>query len=248
MANQQFHTGEIDVLDPQAQRIENPQSRSIQEQCHQARHAIKAAKHGTHLLAREDNRQPLGTFGADHSFNQARIDFQHTAIEKEQGAKGLVLGGGRNVSVNGQMGQKGIDLGRPHLQRVALVVEENVPLDPIDVGCFGPDAVVAEAAGFADPVEQPGLARLGSREGRRDELGIHSASSTACRSLCARRWSVKKKTAARTDFVAALLIRSTGAGLFIPVARSVYYCPFPKSPGSQQALQTAVKRGEPFFS
>jgi hypothetical protein len=145
------------------------------------------------------------------------------------------------------MAQKGIDLGRPHLQRVALAMKENEPLDPIDVGCFGPDAVVAEAAGFADPVEQAGLARLGSREGRRDELVIHSASSTACRSLCARRGSVKKKTAARTDFVAALLIRSTGAGLFIPVARSVYYCPFPKSPGIQQALQTAVKGGAIFF-
>jgi len=57
----------------------------------------------------------------------------------------------------------------------------------------------------------------------------------------------QEKKAARTDFVAALLIRSTGANLCITVARSVYYRPFPKSPGIQQALQTAVKGGAIFF-
>jgi hypothetical protein len=52
------------------------------------------------------------------------------SIEEEQGAQGLVLGGGRDVVVNGESGQEGGGLGGAHLSPVALAVEEDVPLDP----------------------------------------------------------------------------------------------------------------------
>jgi hypothetical protein len=177
--NEQFHAGEIDVLDPQAQAVENPQPRPIQEKSHQARHAVKAAEHGTHFVAREDNRQPFRTFGADHAFNQARLDLEHISIKEEQCGERLILGGGRNVPVNGQMREKGVDLGGAHLQRVTFVVEEDEALDPIDVGVLGADAVVTNAAGLADPVEQLGRARrgVGRVHGVQEGLGIHGAVS-----------------------------------------------------------------------
>jgi hypothetical protein len=153
--------------------------RAIQQQRHQARHAVEAAEHSTHLVAREDNRQTFGTFGANHTVNLARLDFEHTPIKKEQCGEGLVLRRRRNVPVNGQMRQKAVDLGCAHLQRVTFVVEEDEALDPIDVGVLGADAVVANGAGLADPVQQPARARLGGRrgEGLRDGLGTHGASS-----------------------------------------------------------------------
>jgi len=40
--------------------------------------------------------------------------------------------------------EEGFDLGGAHLGRVALVVEEDVALDPTDVGFFGAEGVVLE--------------------------------------------------------------------------------------------------------
>jgi len=42
------------------------------------------------------------------------------------------------------MGEKGFDLSRPEVGRVALVVEQNEASNPIDVGLFGAQAVVFE--------------------------------------------------------------------------------------------------------
>ena len=60
--------------------------------------------------------------------------------------------------VDGEVGDEGVDLGLAHLERVALVVKEDVAADPADVGLFRAQAVVAGADRVADAVEQ---ARLG---------------------------------------------------------------------------------------
>src|SRR5216684_512642 len=54
-----------------------------------------------------------------------------------------------------ERGQERGDLGGAHLSRVALPVEEDVPLDPMDIRLLGAPAVVSGADGLADPVEKP---------------------------------------------------------------------------------------------
>jgi hypothetical protein len=48
------------------------------------------------------------------------------------------------------------DLRFAQLQRVPLAVEQDEPLDPEDVGVFGPDAVVRSPGRLADLIEEPG--------------------------------------------------------------------------------------------
>lgn len=60
--------------------------------------------------------------------------FEHRLIKEEKGGKGLILGRGRNILANGQVGQKLVDLGLTHLRRVTLLVKENEAPDPANVG------------------------------------------------------------------------------------------------------------------
>ncbi len=79
----------------------------------------------------------------------------------------LALGGSRDLVVDGQRGQERGDLDGAHVNRVPLAMEEDVPLDPVDVGLFGARAVVSGADGLADPVEKS-RRRDGGRTGFTD--------------------------------------------------------------------------------
>jgi len=80
---------------------------------------------------------------------------QHRVIKKQQRAEGLVLGGGRDFVVDGERRQERGDLGGAHLSRVALAVEEDVPLDPMDVRLLGATAVGSGAGVLSGPRYNP---------------------------------------------------------------------------------------------
>jgi hypothetical protein len=101
-----------------------------------------------------------GPFGPDDVVEPRQLDAEHLAVEKEQGAQGLVLGGGGDFPLNGERGQEGGDLCGTHLGGVALAVEEDVALDPVDVRLLGAPAVLAGLDGLADAIEEAGLRRL----------------------------------------------------------------------------------------
>ena len=76
------------------------------------------------------------------------------AVEEEDGAEGLILGGDGDLSFDGEVGDEGLDLGFCHVFGVAFLVEEDVAFDPFDVGLFGAVGVVFGAEGFAHLIEQ----------------------------------------------------------------------------------------------
>ena len=58
-----------------------------------------------------------------------------------------------HVALDGQRAQEPRDLRRPHLRRVALVVEQDEAPDPAHVGLLGTQAAVTCAQRGADPIE-----------------------------------------------------------------------------------------------
>jgi len=80
-----------------------------------------------------------------------QLNSEDIAIEEEEGIEGLVLGGGGDVPVHGQVGEKGLDFGRAHVIGVALVMEQDVTPDPVQVSGFGANGVMFEADGVVDP-------------------------------------------------------------------------------------------------
>ncbi|MBU0493635.1 MAG: hypothetical protein KKB13_17455 [Chloroflexi bacterium] len=113
--------------------------------------------------------QAFGFLGAQGVDGAVEFLVQHLSIEEQDGTVGLILGGRGHVSVHGQVGEEGCDLGVAHLIGVALVVKEDKAADPVHVGLFGADGIVFEADGVADLVEEfPGF--LGHEQPPRVDL------------------------------------------------------------------------------
>ena len=82
------------------------------------------------------------------------------------------MGSRSHICIGSQVGQELPDFGGSHLLGVALVVEEDEPADPLEIRFFRPQAVVEEAEGVADLIQEP-WRRAGS--GRR--TGFHTPES-----------------------------------------------------------------------
>ncbi len=59
------------------------------------------------------------------------------AVEKEDGADGLILSGSGGFTVDDEVGDELINLCHSHFAGMALVVKEDVFTNPLDVGFFG---------------------------------------------------------------------------------------------------------------
>jgi hypothetical protein len=95
----------------------------------------------------------VGPFGQGEE-DGVNLFVEDFAVEEENGAEGLILGGGGDVPFHGQMGQEGLDFGGAHLGGVALVVEEEEAAHPVQVGLFGAVEIMLEPEDFPELVQQ----------------------------------------------------------------------------------------------
>ena len=79
--------------------------------------------------------------------------FEDVTIEEDQGLQGDILRGSRYLSLHCQRDQKRADFWSAHVCRVALVMEEDKALGPLDICLFRSDAHVFEASDMPHLVE-----------------------------------------------------------------------------------------------
>jgi hypothetical protein len=80
---------------------------------------------------------------------------QELAIQKQEGALRLVLGGDRHVQVDGEMRQELLDLVRRQLVGGTSAMETNEPTHPIDIRLLGANAVVPVPNPITQPPQKP---------------------------------------------------------------------------------------------
>jgi hypothetical protein len=85
----------------------------------------------------------LRALGSDQVVEPRQLDAENLAIEEQECVEGLGLGRGRDSLTHRERRQERRDFRRAHLGGVALAVEEDVALGPVDVRLLGPAAVVA---------------------------------------------------------------------------------------------------------
>src|SRR5512132_1503319 len=120
---------------------------------------LQALEHATDLAARQDHGQVDWPLSANDVVEPRKILLEHDPIEKQQRVEGLVLRGRSDPTLHGERGEEARDFGTAHLCGVTLAVEEDVALDPADVGLLGAAAVVAGTDRLTDAVEEAGLRR-----------------------------------------------------------------------------------------
>jgi hypothetical protein len=94
------------------------------------------------LLTCENHGKLRRLLGPHYVVQLVEVLIENLAIQKKKSAEGLILGGGRNLSLNGKVGQEFGYLPLAHVARVPLLMKEDKTPDPTDVGIFGANTVV----------------------------------------------------------------------------------------------------------
>jgi hypothetical protein len=154
LADEDLVLGEVEILDPQAEAFHQSQAAAVEQASHKLVGAGEAAQDFVDFQACEDGGEGFGAVGAHELSGEVEFEVEDGAVEEEQSAERLVLGGGRDVVVDGEGGEERFDVVRGEEGRVSLFVEEDEAADPMQVGGFGAWGVVAQAEGGAGVVEQ----------------------------------------------------------------------------------------------
>ncbi len=152
---------EVDVLGPEPEALQQPEARAVEEAGHQPGGAVERGEDRPDLVPAQDGRRPFGPPGRGDPAQFLEGPTQDFAVEEQDGAGRLVLGRRRDIPLDGQVSEERLELGCPHLLRMAFPMEEDEAPDPLDLGVFGPDAVVQDADPLAHAVEELGHLRRG---------------------------------------------------------------------------------------
>jgi hypothetical protein len=117
------------------------------------RHAHHGIQHPQGFDFGQDRGEAFGLPRADR-IHRPHLLVEDCLIEKEQRAQGLILCGRRDMTINGQVGQKRFDFHLSHLGGMAFLMKQNKPLGPIDIGIFRPDGVMLRAQDVPHLIEQ----------------------------------------------------------------------------------------------
>src|SRR6266498_4650032 len=154
MTDRDLATLKIEIFEAQAQTLHQAQPTAVKQLGHQAVHAGKLRQQRLNLRAGKHNRQTPWPLGPWDVAEWRQVVVQDLAIQKQQGAQGDVLGRGRDLLLDRQLGEVGADLCSAHGGGMPFVVKENEALDDLAVGGFGTGAEVFEAGDRADLLEK----------------------------------------------------------------------------------------------
>jgi hypothetical protein len=145
--NEYLLVTKVDILDAQPETFAQAQPGPVQQVRHQPLVALLPSKDAAHFVHSQHSGAPGGAFGALQSVKPRQWQQQNFFVEEQDGRERLVLRCGSHIALSREMIQKCSDFQRAHLRRVALVMEVDKPPDPMDVGTFGPQAVMPSPYG-----------------------------------------------------------------------------------------------------
>jgi hypothetical protein len=96
--------------------------------------AAELTDDGADFVTGQHHRQAGGSLGTDDVVEPRQLLREHLAVEEEQRAQRLVLGGTGDMALDGQRGQEPRHLESTHLERVTLAMEEDEWAGPRSAG------------------------------------------------------------------------------------------------------------------
>lgn len=168
---------EVYVFDAQAEAFHEAESGSVHDLSHEFVGRFHGGDDGAGFFFGEDDGDAFAFFGTGEvEEGLVELEVEDVAVEEEDGADGLVLGGGGGLAFDDEVGDELADLFGAHFFGVAFVVVEDVFANPFEVGFFGARGVLFEADVVAVVVEE--FFGLGG-------CGLHGVCPCSVRSLLA---------------------------------------------------------------
>jgi hypothetical protein len=154
IANDDDALAEIDVLDAQAECFEKAEAGAVEEAGKEVMNAGEVAKDAVDFVAGQDLGDALWPPGTLEIPDPGEVLEKDFLVEEEQGVKGLVLGGGGDVAVVGEMGEESADFGFAHFPGMTFAAPKDKATDPVAVGFLGANGEMEEASDFAALVKE----------------------------------------------------------------------------------------------
>ena len=121
-ADDQVAGGEVDVLDPQVQGLEETQAGAVEQGGDRLRRAVQALKQEADLVSAEDHWQALRALRADESVEPRKVDVEDVAVQEEERGQGLVLGGCADPAAGREVAEEGGDFPGAEVEGMAPAV------------------------------------------------------------------------------------------------------------------------------
>jgi hypothetical protein len=115
---------------------------------------VDTLENATHLRLAQHDRDAGRAVGSLESINELELPLEEFTIKEQQRVERLVLSGGGDMAVGGEVGEELADLDRTHFLRMPFGVEEDEPANPVDVGLFSSDGELFEPHDFPTLVEK----------------------------------------------------------------------------------------------
>jgi len=97
---------EIDVLDPETEAFEEAEAGAVEKTGHDPADATEVGEYEADLFAREDHGESFGFLGSSKVVKPGERLLKDFPVQKEKCGGRLVLGGGGDVAVDRQVGEK----------------------------------------------------------------------------------------------------------------------------------------------
>ncbi len=157
-ANKDLLSIEVKVLDAQLQCFVQSEARAVEQCRDQPGDSGQLTEDRSDFRTRHHHWQGGGHSSARKVAQGREVPLDDVFVEKEEGGEGLILCRGGDGLIDGQVCQEGLDVALAHVARMALVVKQDVAADPCGVGIGSAGAVVPEAEGIAQLIEELGRA------------------------------------------------------------------------------------------
>jgi len=154
---------EVDVFDAKAKTFHKAQAAAIENLSHKFIDAAKVGNDGAGFVFGEDGGDAFVFFGAQGGKGGFfELDLEDVTVEEENGAEGLVLGGGGDFSFDDEVGDELVDFEDGHLAgmdadlslgQVGVVIAD-IFAGPVKVGFFGARGVLFDAKCVAVGIEE----------------------------------------------------------------------------------------------
>jgi hypothetical protein len=149
-------SAEIHIFEAQRDALVDTQSCAIHQLGHEQGGSAHVSEHIAHLARAEHDRQAIAALHATKASQLSEWLFENLAIEKDDRVEGLSLRWSRNVTINGQMVQKALDVMFIELTRMLLAMKENELASPVPIRLNRSGTEVSAMAYEAELLEEFG--------------------------------------------------------------------------------------------
>jgi hypothetical protein len=162
---------EVDVFDPQGEALQKAEAGAVQQFGDEAERGLEMLEEGEDVAHSEDRGEMVGAPGALEPDEIGDGAVEDAAVQEDDGAERLVVGGGGDVALDGKIIEESGDLGGAQIPRVAAPMEGDVGADPVGVRFFGAGREVEAAERGVDGFEEGHDLFIDARRGKFVEEG-----------------------------------------------------------------------------